>query len=81
MTETTQAARVIAAFGGRAQMERDTKFSYTVINRWWRTGFVPSEHHQYLIDQSYAKGTGLLVTDLYAHLVEPRSRGMQSAAA
>jgi hypothetical protein len=80
MTEMSQAARVIATFGGRANMERDTKISYARIRRWDDNGFIPSEDHQLILDLAYDLGKDLSLTDLFAHLDDPAERAKQSTA-
>jgi hypothetical protein len=76
MTDTTQAARVIAAFGGRAQMARDTHYTYAILNRWWHTGYVPGD----VLDLAHDLGRELSLSDLFAHLVDPAERAKQSTA-
>lgn len=81
MTDMTQAARVIAAFGGRSSMERDTPFTYAMIRRWDANGFIPGEEHQRVLDLAFDLGRDLTLTDLFAHLVNPAERDTQSIAA
>jgi len=79
MTDQTQADRVIAVFGGRAEMARSTRFTYNQIRRWHEAGFVPSPDHQDIIDDAAASGYEVPPHIFIAHLTaKPAMRSSKS---
>lgn len=79
-TDQTQAAYIIAKFGGVNQMARSLGYPYASIVQGWKArGFIPGARHQEILTAASVCGVDLKPEDFVHHLSGPDSEQPQAA--